>query len=101
MKIEKAPEEWCCTLGDHWGELPPATYRVERNGICQECFETIRAYEPPKPRYVLSVSAVQNGPINVTVYDQREHRDIGWLTLHQAEVVCGALNAWWEQECSK
>ena len=93
MRIEKAPEEWCCTLGDHWGELPPATYRVERNGICQECFETIRAYEPPEPRYeVKSHDRVILHSRTFTVYDHQDFTDIGWFTEREAEAVCKLLN---------
>lgn len=93
MKIGKAPADWKCTLGDHPPlSLPDALYRVERNDICQTCFEEIKAYEPPKPRYALNFHDWAHDPRSVTIFDSRQYMDIGWFTRRQAEAVCKLLN---------
>ena len=79
-------------MGDY-GHDAKAKYLVGLNcGICQECMETIKAYEPPKPRYSLNFHDWAHGPRQVTVYDVRERMDIGWFTEREAIAVCDLLN---------
>lgn len=97
IEIEKVPDGWYCTVAhlyDRNSTTGIAVYRVgESGGICQECFDAIRAYEPPKPRYEVKRVAWAQTDLAFVITDGRLCRDVGWLAADEAQAVCDFLNA--------